>query len=206
MKTIQMQVGNLGTNCYIVYSKASLDATVIDPGGHAEDIIALINREKLNVVCIINTHGHADHISANDKLQQATGAPILIHADDAHMLTSAKHNLSMYIGGSIQFKPADRLLKDGDEIRVGEINFKVLHTPGHTPGGICLLTDGILFSGDTLFYESVGRSDFPGGSYSNLITSIKQKLMELEDSTKVLPGHGPETTIGWERKMNPFIQ
>jgi len=206
MKTIQMQVGNLGTNCYIVYCTDTLDAAVIDPGGNAEEIIELINREKLNVVCIINTHGHADHILANDKVQKATGAPILIHEGDAQMLTSAKHNLSMYIGGNIQFKPADRLLKDEEIISVGKLEFKVLHTPGHTPGGICLLTDGMLFSGDTLFNESVGRTDFPGGSHHSLINSIQKKLMPLQDCTKVLPGHGPETSIGWERKMNPFIQ
>lgn len=206
MKTIQMQVGNLGTNCYIVYCTDTLNAAVIDPGGNAEEIIQLINRENLKVTCIINTHGHADHIAANDKVQKATGAPILIHEDDAQMLTSAKSNLSMYIGGCIQFKPADRLLRDQDIISVGKLEFKVFHTPGHTPGGICLLTNGMLFSGDTLFNESIGRTDFPGGSHRSLINSIKTKLMLLEDETKVLPGHGPETSIGWERKMNPFIQ
>lgn len=206
MRTVNMQVGALGTNCYIVYCEQTRQAAVIDPGGSAEEIMALVNREKLHVLYIINTHGHADHILANDRIKQATGAAIAIHEYDADMLQNAQRNLSMFIGGSTSCAPADRLLKDGDTVEVGAISFKILHTPGHTPGGICLLTDGLLFSGDTLFCESIGRTDFPGGSYSQLINSIKEKLMPLEDAVKVLPGHGPDTTIGWERKMNPFIQ
>ena len=156
--------------------------------------------------CIINTHGHADHILGNVRVKQATNAPILIHKDDADMLPSAQKNLSAWIGAGVSCGEGDRLIKDGDKIVIGDFEFKVIHTPGHTPGGICLLTEGVLFSGDTLFAESVGRSDFPGGSHHKLITSIKEKLMVLDDDVKVLPGHGPGSTIGWERKMNPFIQ
>lgn len=206
MKTVKMQVGALGTNCYIVYCEQTRQAAVIDPGGSAEEILGLVNREKLHTAYIINTHGHADHILANDRIKEATGAAIAIHEYDADMLQNAQRNLSMFIGGGSSCAPADRLLKEGDIINVGTIKFKILHTPGHTPGGICLLTDELLFSGDTLFCESIGRTDFPGGSYSQLIKSIKEKLMPLDDAVKVLPGHGPDTTIGWERKMNPFIQ
>lgn len=206
MRIVHFPIGNLGTNCYLIYCKKTLEAAVIDPGGEPNEILNVITRERLAVKYIINTHGHADHIAGNEKLKKIVGAPILIHRDDAEMLTNARHNLSMYIGESIAFDPADKLLNDGDIINVGQLELKVIHTPGHTPGGICLLTEEVLFSGDTLFSESIGRTDFPGGSYSKLITSIKDKLMLLQDCVKVLPGHGPETTIGWERKNNPFIQ
>lgn len=207
MKIIALEVGSLGTNCYIAYSESTREAAVIDPGGSAERILAAIGNEKLKVKYIINTHGHADHILANLRIKEATGAPILIHEADADMLTSAARNLSMYIGGAANCGPADHKLREGDVIRVADdLEFTVLHTAGHTPGGICLKTEGVLFSGDTLFAESIGRTDFPGGSYSQLINNIKEKLLPLDDATKVLPGHGPETTIGWERKMNPFIQ
>ena len=206
MKILQMEVGQLGTNCYIIYSEQTQQAAVIDPGGSAEAIIAEINKASLKVDYIINTHGHADHITANDTVQQATGAKVLIHHDDAGMLTNAQRNLSAFIGVGLVCRQADRLLSHNDVITVGDIELKVLHTPGHTPGGICLLTGKVLFAGDTLFAESIGRTDFPGGSYAQLINSIKENLLSLDDAVKVLPGHGPETTIGWERKHNSFIQ
>ena len=206
MKVIAMEVGSLGTNCYIIYSEETRHAAIIDPGGSVDEIIDVIRREKLMVDSIINTHGHADHVLANLKLKEAVGAPILIHKDDADMLVSSQKNLSAWIGGGTSCGPADKLLKDGDIIAFGDFELKVIHTPGHTPGGISLQAGSVLFSGDTLFAESIGRTDFPGGSYQQLISSIKDKLMPMDDSVRVLPGHGPETTIGWERKMNPFIQ
>ncbi len=207
MKIFTLEVGNLGTNCYIVFDEATREAAVIDPGGGFADINSFINREQLTVKYIINTHGHVDHILANLQLKDATGAPILIHEADAAMLTSGQRNMSAFIGGSVSCGPADTLLKEGDVIKVSAgVALTVIHTPGHTPGGICLLTDGVLFSGDTLFAESIGRTDFPGGSYSQLIANIKEKLLVLDDAVRVLPGHGPETTIGWERNNNPFIQ
>jgi glyoxylase-like metal-dependent hydrolase (beta-lactamase superfamily II) len=206
MKIIELQVGHLGTNCYVVYCEKTLKAGVIDPGGSAETIIAEINKANLKVDYIINTHGHADHIAANDAVQQATGAKILIHHEDAAMLTSAQQNLSTFIGGGIICQPADQLLSHNDSVMIGNIELKVLHTPGHTPGGICLLSDKVLIAGDTLFAESIGRTDFPGGSYNQLINSIKVNLMNLADDVEVLPGHGPKTSIGWERNHNAFIQ
>lgn len=206
MKIVQVGVGHLGTNCYIVYCEQSLQAAVIDPGGSHELILAEINKANLKVEYIINTHGHADHIAANNAIQQTTGAKVLIHQEDAKMLTNAQLNLSTYIGDGIVCQPADRLLQDGDSITFGSITFKTLHTPGHTPGGICLLDNNVLIAGDTLFAESIGRTDFPGGSYSQLINSIKTQLLSLDDAVRVLPGHGPETSIGWERTHNPFIQ
>ncbi|MBP2652961.1 MAG: putative metallo-hydrolase [Firmicutes bacterium] len=207
MKIIDLQVGFIGTNCYIVYDDESKLAVVIDPGGSDQEILAIIKRENLSVKYIINTHGHVDHITANLRIKDATAAPILIHEADAEMLIDPRSNMSAMMGGiGASCGPADYVLKDGDAIEFGNIKLNVIHTPGHTPGGICLLSGNILFSGDTLFEMSVGRSDFPGGSHKELITSIKDKLMLLADDTKVLPGHGAATTIGDERKMNPFIQ
>ncbi|MGL5513824.1 MAG: MBL fold metallo-hydrolase [Sporomusa sp.] len=206
MKIIHLEVGNLGTNCYIMYCEQTLKAAVIDPGGSPEAIISEINKANLTVDYIINTHGHADHIGANDAVHAATGARILIHQDDAGMLTSASKNLSTFISGGIVCRPADQLLSHNDFLTIGNIKVKILHTPGHSAGGICLLADKVLIAGDTLFAGSVGRTDFPGGCYEKLIKSIKDHLIVLADDVEVLPGHGPATTIGWERTHNPFIQ
>ena len=206
MKVLQLEVGSLGTNCYIAFCENTKKAVVIDPGGDAARILALVNREGLAVEAIINTHGHADHVLANVKVQEGTGAPIWIHSADADMLGSGSRNLSAYMGSSTTCGAADRLLADGEALTIGDFTLKVLHTPGHTPGGISLLGDKAVFVGDTLFAESIGRTDFPGGSYSQLIQSIKTKLMVLDDDVKAFPGHGPATTIGWERRQNPFIQ
>ena len=206
MKILRLEVGSLGTNCYIAWCEDTRQAIVVDPGDDATRIMSAIHKENLTVKYIVNTHGHADHIGALTKVRQATGAPVLIHQADAAMLTSSTHNLSAYMGPGITCEPADRTIKEGDSITFGNATLVVLETPGHTPGGICLKGDGVVFSGDTLFAESIGRADFPGGSYSQLLQSIRQKLMSLPDDCVVYPGHGPETTIGWERKMNPFIQ
>ena len=206
MKILQLEVGSLGTNCYIPYCETTKKAVVIDPGGDAARIMAAINREGLSVEAIINTHGHADHVLANTKVKEATGAPLWIHGADADMLGSGARNLSAYMGASTSCGTADRLLAEGDVLTIGHFSLKVLHTPGHTPGGISLVADNAVFVGDTLFAESIGRTDFPGGSYSQLIQSIKTKLMTLNDDFKAYPGHGPATTIGWERRQNPFIQ
>ena len=206
MKIIQLEVGSLGTNCYIAYCENTKKAVIIDPGGDAAKILAAVAREGLLVEAIINTHGHADHVLANVKVQEATGAPLWIHSADADMLGSGSRNLSAFLGGATSCGKADRLLADGEVLPIGDFTLTVLHTPGHTPGGISLLFDKTVFVGDTLFAESIGRTDFPGGSYSQLIHSIQTKLMTLDDEVKAYPGHGPATTIGWERRQNPFIQ
>lgn len=206
MQKIKLEVGAIGTNCYIIYCEESHKAAVIDPGGNEKEILSIIEREKLDVQYIINTHGHADHIAANGQIKQATGALLLIHTDDEAMLDNPQKNLSVFMGEAVKSPPADRLLHDNEQIFIGSITFDVIHTPGHTPGGICLKYGDTVFAGDTLFSESIGRTDLPGGSYSQLINSVKEKLMVLPDQVVILPGHGPETSIGWERKYNPYIR
>jgi len=206
MKILKLEVGQLGANCYIAYCEKTMQGAIIDPGGNGEDILAILSREGIDVLYILNTHGHADHIAANDDIKKGTGAPVLIHSEDASMLTSATGNLSMYAGGQITCQEADGLLSDGQTIVVGEIEIQVIHTPGHTPGGVCFKMGDVLFSGDTLFQQSIGRTDFPGGSHSQIISSIKNKLLSCSDNTMVLPGHGPATSIGDERQSNPYLQ
>ena len=199
--------GYLQTNCYIVWDKASNDAIIIDPGGSSDEIIGFISGSGLKPSAIVNTHGHADHIGANMILYDEYGCPILIHEADAYYLTDPDANLAGLIGFIEPISPAaDRLLVEGDSVVVGNSMFRVIHTPGHTPGGICLYYGSTLFSGDTLFSGSIGRSDFPGGSHDQLIDSIKRKLLVLPDDTDVYSGHGPITTIGEERRNNPWLR
>ncbi|MFY9174579.1 MAG: MBL fold metallo-hydrolase [Peptococcia bacterium] len=205
MKIITLILGMTATNCYIVYDENTKEAMIIDPGDAGKRIMAEVEKNQLQVKYILNTHGHADHIGANKYVKEATGAELLIHAEDAEMLTEPSLNLSVYFGEPITGPAADRVLQEGETIKVGSLEFKVLHTPGHTKGGICLVCGDVVFSGDTLFQYSIGRTDFPGGSYQQLINSIKTKLMPLDDKIVVYSGHGPQTTIGAERRGNPFL-
>lgn len=198
-------VGPLQGNCYIIGCEETREAAVVDPGDEAQRILQRLKKQNLNCRYIILTHGHVDHIGAVGEVREATKAQVLIHTKDAKMLTSASHNLSFMTGPSLKFKEAERLLEDGDTIRIGKLTVDVIHTPGHTPGGISLKVGNYIISGDTLFESSVGRSDFPGGSHQQLINSIKQKLLVFPPQTIVLPGHGPATTIGRESKYNPFL-
>lgn len=199
-------VGMMGANCYVVGCEETKKAAVIDPGGDTEKILAYLKNKGLTLQYIIDTHGHIDHIAGNDKLRNATGAELLIHVLDADMLENPKFNLSSLMGFSMKFKPADRLLKEDDTVEVGNIKLHVIHTPGHTRGGICLTVEGGVFTGDTLFNASIGRTDFPGGDFEAIINSIKRKLMPLPDDTAVYPGHMGQSTIGYERKHNPFLR
>ncbi|AQS58363.1 MBL fold metallo-hydrolase [Desulforamulus ferrireducens] len=201
----KLPVGNLEANCYIIGCPATGQAAVLDPGDEAGRILEQLKQAQLTVSAIILTHGHADHIGAVGELKKATGAPVMIHAQDAEALTNPAVNLSAWLGEILEFKPADRLLQDGDTITVGEVTLEVIHTPGHTLGGICVKTGNVLFTGDTLFAQSVGRSDFPGGNHTTLIQSIKQKLLVLPEETVVYPGHGGATTIGQEKAHNPYL-
>lgn len=201
----RLPVGPMESNCYIIGCEETKEAAVVDPGFEGNRILDRLQQLGLNCKQIILTHGHVDHISALGQVHRATGAKVLIHEKDADMLTDSGKNLSMFMGSGVQYKDADRMLKDNDKIKVGNVELEVIHTPGHTPGGICLKTGDVVLTGDTLFAGSVGRSDFPGGSHSTLINSIKTRLLDFPDDTRVCPGHGPESTIGAEKKHNPFL-
>ena len=198
-------VGSLGVNCYTLHEEGHDEAVVIDPGGSEEAVWMHISAEGLTLKAILNTHAHADHIGAVDFLREKTGAKFYIHEADAPMLLDARKNLSAFMGMPIVTKPADVLLKGGEVLDICHMKFTVLHTPGHSPGGVCYLMEDRVFSGDTLFAESVGRTDFPGSSAKDLMTSVREKLLVLPDEIKVYCGHGSETTIGHERKYNPYI-
>ena len=201
----KLELEPYGSNCYIIGSDSTGEGLVIDPGGGAEHIISHIEQLGLGVKLIVLTHGHMDHTGALAEVKAATGAEVAIHPADADYLRG-DHPMMQAFGGSGEPPPEpDRLLNEGDMISVGEVQLRVLHTPGHTAGGICLVTDGYAFTGDTLFQFSIGRTDFPGGSHEQLIQNIQAKLMVLPDETRVCPGHGPDTTIDIERRVNPFL-
>ena len=199
-------VGPLGVNCYIVGDDKTRDALVIDPGGNARDILDTLRREQLKLVALVATHAHFDHLLALDEVRAQTRAPFLIYADEAAMLTNAQMGAQFFGFTMPQPAPADRLLREGDEVRAGSVALKVLHTPGHSPGGMCLLGDQCVFVGDTLFQGGIGRVDLPGGDYATLMRSIRDKLLTLPDDTIVYPGHGAATTIGEEKLLNPFLR
>lgn len=203
-----MEVGPFMANCYIVGSDQTHDGMVIDPGGESGRILKTAQELGLSIKIIVATHMHADHIGALAKVKEATGAPFAVHEAEGSKKAAAGLNrmVGSMMGGSFRAPPdPDRLLKEGDVIEVGELRFKVLHTAGHSPGGICLYGHGVLFCGDTLFNLSIGRTDFPGGNYDLLMQNIHNKLMTLPDETRVFCGHMSETTIGFERKHNPFV-
>ena len=204
-------VGQLETNCYILGDEKSKDALCIDPGGGIDEIMAAVNKAKLSIKYIINTHAHFDPVGGNGPLKKITGAKLAIHSEDVTLLENAALQSAAFGTDAVPSPSPDILLKDDDKIKVGNLVFSVIHTPGHSQGGICLflkLTDNneeILFTGDTLFAGSIGRTDLPGGSYKDIIASIKSKILPLGDDVRILPGHGPETTIGREKKFNQFL-
>lgn len=178
---------------------------VIDPGEDGSRILQMVEREGLKVVKVINTHGHFDHIGANQQVTNSSGAELLIHKSDLPILQNARSHAES-CGLSVSSSPEpDGFLDQGDKVSVGELSFKVFHTPGHSPGGICLLSEGHLFVGDVLFSGSIGRTDLAGGDFDSLVEGVRQKLFELPDETMVHAGHGPDTTIGREKKLNPFV-
>ena len=205
MKYKEVVVGALETNCYLVYCEETLQCAVVDPGAEPERIFLEIAEAELKPVVIINTHGHVDHIGANRDMKDHFGVPLYIHAADSPMLGKIQQlELSLFLGAK-NSPPADYLMSDGEEIKIGNSVLRVLHTPGHSPGSVSLLGDGFLLSGDTLFFEGVGRTDLPGGSQKQLEQSLREKVMTLPDETVILPGHGPLTSVGQERVNNPFI-
>src|SRR6266849_4696161 len=199
-------VGIFQENCYLYACPQTLEAVIIDPGDEAERILERITELKLIPKYIINTHGHIDHIGAIDAVSEIYPVPLAIHPDDVHMYTDERV-ARMYGRRAplVQRKP-DILLKEGDTISFGTLTLEVLHTPGHTPGGVCFVSRSYcIFSGDTLFYRSIGRTDLEGGSYEQIETSIREKLYTLDDGLVVFPGHGSPTTIIEEKYENPFV-
>jgi glyoxylase-like metal-dependent hydrolase (beta-lactamase superfamily II) len=202
-----MIVGSLGVNCLII-DCGNGEAIVVDPGAEPGRIIDAVSRRKLNVTHVINTHGHFDHIGANKGLLEATGAKLMIHSADEGQLLKASEVSTMY-GLKAENSPlAGQYLEDGMILNIGTTSIRVIHTPGHTPGGCSLYFADrhLVITGDTLFADSVGRTDLPGGSHDTLVASIKNKLFILPDETVVIPGHGPSTTIGKEKRENEWLR
>ena len=203
-----LPVGPIMANCFILGCSETREAAVIDPGDEDEKILMALADEKLKLKYIINTHGHFDHVAANKPMKQATNAEILIHEADSPMLSQLS-NMAVSFGLSAENSPpADKFIKEGDIISFGNISLKVLHTPGHSMGSVSLYNqkEKTVFAGDTLFAGSIGRTDLPGGNYNTLIKNVREKIFSLGDDVKVYPGHGPETTVGTEKKFNPFFK
>jgi glyoxylase-like metal-dependent hydrolase (beta-lactamase superfamily II) len=202
-------LGGYQTNCYVLRKNDAVqDCFIIDPGLEAEELLEFLDELKLNPLAAILTHGHIDHIAGVSALRNSfPEIKVYIHNLDAEMLTDPVNNLSAMTGMTFVTEPQDVSLKEGDVIDLAGVKLLVLHTPGHTPGGISLYSkqDGVVFVGDTLFADSIGRTDFPGGSMSQLLDSVREKLFTLPEETKVYPGHGPATTIAREKEYNPFF-
>jgi hydroxyacylglutathione hydrolase len=203
----RLTVGELQTNCYLVMCEHTREALVIDPGGDAPDIVAALAELQAQAQLIVLTHFHFDHMLAADEVRVSSRAVLAIESSEAGWLAEPPAPLRYWAAQATRGLQADRLLRDGEQLSIGDLRFEVLHTPGHSPGGISLslATEGIVFCGDTLFLEGVGRTDLPGGDRDGLLASIRRRLFALPDGTRVCPGHGPETTIGHERQYNPWL-
>ena len=202
-------VGLFQENCWIVGSRRRGEAVVIDPGDEPEEILALARDMGVKITRVLASHAHLDHIMAARDIVEATGAPFLLHAEDVGIAENMPLSARMWLGHDVAPAPTpDAFPVDGQDIEVAGVQLRVIHTPGHTPGSVSLYAQeaGLLFSGDTLFRESIGRTDLPGGDTPTIVRSIRERLFSLPESTRVLPGHMQETTIGYERRHNPFVR
>ena len=205
MKYESLIVGPLETNCYLVFCPETLECAVVDPGAEGDQIIRLIEKRSFKPTLLLNTHGHIDHIGANKDIKERYDIPFYIHSADSPMLVSVLQSEMGIFMGAKDSPPPDHFFEDGEKIEIGKSFLKVIHTPGHSPGSVSFLGDGFLLSGDTLFCGGVGRTDLPGGSWQEMVSSINNKILTLPDEMIVLPGHGPHTTVGQEKSSNPFI-
>jgi len=206
----QIKVGFMDVFCYLVACSRTKEALFIDPAGNEEELVNYIKQENLALKYIVNTHGHADHTCGNKKVKALTGAKIIMHETDDRVFSTSEGYAMARQWGFEPSPPADQTVKDGDAIVVGDVSLQVIHTPGHSPGGICLLSDGNLFTGDTLFVGGIGRTDLPGSSHEQFMKSIKERLISLAPETIVWPGHDygamVRSTIGYEKATNPWLE
>ncbi|MEO0077313.1 MAG: MBL fold metallo-hydrolase [candidate division WOR-3 bacterium] len=202
-KVIRIVVGDIATNCYLLHSDQEI--AVIDPGFEGLKILNKARTLDGKITHIINTHGHIDHIGANKTIKEATDAKIYVHKDDAELLIHPAKNLSLLVGEFVQSPPADVVVDDNDIIKVGQVELKVIHTPGHTKGGICLLADKFAFTGDTLFFDSIGRTDFPDADEQTMFESLKKLVHLLSDDMVIYPGHGEWGSFAEIKRVNPFL-
>lgn len=205
MIVARLVVGPLSVNCYLLGCESTKEAVVIDPGDNPEEIMKIIENKGLSLRHILATHGHFDHVGAVRRLQVLTSAPFSIHKEDLGLLESLQEQAEFFGCTGVERPSVDRFIDEGDTVQIGKGILSVLHTPGHSRGGVCYLMDGMVFVGDTLFAGSVGRTDFPGCSQQVLLESIRDKLLPLGNEMKVYPGHGPSTTLGIEARTNPFL-
>jgi hydroxyacylglutathione hydrolase len=205
----QMEVGFMDVFCYLVACPRTKEALLIDPAGDEDRVVERVKQRNLNLEYIVNTHGHMDHTCGNAKVKELTGAKIIMHELDDQMFNSPQGQERARQMGFTPSPPADINVKDGDQIVVGDVSLKVIHTPGHSPGGICLLGDGNIFTGDTLFVGAIGRTDIPGASMSQFMKAIKERILTLPDKTIVWPGHNygvrPFSTVEAEKRTNPWL-
>ena len=207
MKIKKYVVGMIGTNCYLVINEETKESVMVDPGAYPAKVKNAVKEQGLKLKAVLLTHAHFDHIMGLSDVVEDVKVPVYVEEADLPMMTDGESNLSStYVRGGYRFEEAVSV-SDGQQLEIAGFQFRVIHTPGHTPGGCCyyMEQEGVLFSGDTLFQTSVGRSDFPGGSASALVRSVKEKLLVLPEETHVYPGHMEETTIGYEKLHNPFI-
>ena len=206
MKLYRMPLGAFATNCYIVIDESNQHCLVVDPGSEGNCLVEFLKEKGLQPEAVILTHGHGDHIGGVQAVVDEFKVPIYINKGDEEYLTNGELNLSSTYGQPVKVTGDVRLIKEADVISLGDHTFTVIETPGHTPGGVCFYGEGLVLAGDTLFQESIGRTDFPRSSYEDLIDAVRTKLFALPDETVVYPGHGPETTIGHEKIYNPFVR
>jgi glyoxylase-like metal-dependent hydrolase (beta-lactamase superfamily II) len=205
LKIWSRPVGDYEMNTILVWDEQTRKAALFDPGGEARQTMKFAEQQGLDILYLINTHGHVDHITENGVVKSLRNVPLLIHALDQPMLLDPLLNLSAFTGEPVTSPDADRLIAEGDEISIGSELLKLYHVPGHSQGSLVFYQPGLLIAGDTLFNGSVGRTDFPGCSADELYGNIRAKIYTLPDDTEIYPGHGPTTTVGYEKRTNPFV-